>query len=81
MLARKIYPNLNLILQGFIYKDDKPDRLMFGGSFLETPLYACMNQFISATEEIELYCRSAITSDLAKIHIIIIARQKDSDIR
>ena len=51
----KLFPGLFLTPQGFIFKEVKIYRLVFDGSFLETPFSTCISKLVSIIDDIELY--------------------------
>ena len=58
---------MHLKAQGLICKEGKNDRLVFDRSFTETPLSACINQFDSTIDEIELHRWLATTRHIVQI--------------
>ena len=64
----RFFPNLFLTPQGLICKPGKKDRLVFDGSFTQSPTSTCLNHFTHTSDEIDLHYGSALNRHLVQIY-------------
>ena len=67
MLARTIIPRPTTWTTRLYLKRRQNDRLVFDGSFLQTPFSTCINQFALTTDEIKLQYGIAMTRHLVQM--------------